>query len=311
MRALKPLNSDGYTRNTYTAYISQSYVITSGSSANSEVVTVDFADEPPSGWTSQTTSDVDLGTYNDVSAVYSYPLFSLINRAFYSSQSIVEYGTSSIAVTRYTPTGSIYVFNVINDAVGEGIGAGTFSIRTSGSLPILDDGYGHLYVNDTGSIVGNVFYKHGIAVVQNNTIAPTQSVSTNGLRLYPYNPMTVQFSSSFTITEHTVVCKLKPTEFNTTLLNHTIGYYKAVTGSYVSGSTTVTYTNYVPNISSSAKAMSGEPLGGLFDSGTLTPYVTSIGLYNNNYELLAIAKLSSPVPRAKNVDQTFIIKFDT
>jgi len=156
MRALKPLSTDGYTRNNYTAYISQSYTIVSGSPVNTDLVTIDFAEQPPSDWKYQNTSDTDLGTYNSASGVYSYPLFSLINHAFYSSQSIVEYGTESIAVNKYTPTASLYVFNIVNDAVGEGIGAGTFSIRVSGSSPILDDGYGRLYVNNTTNVVGNI-----------------------------------------------------------------------------------------------------------------------------------------------------------
>jgi hypothetical protein len=203
------------------------------------------------------------------------------------------------------------VFNIANAAVGEGVGPGSFSIRVSGSSPILDDGYGRLYVNNTGSVVGNIFYKHGFAVVKNNKTAPSHSISTNGIKLSPFLSTDVAFSSSFTITEHTVVCKLRPTEFDTSLLNHTIGYYTSVTGSYVSGSTTVTYTNYIPKVSSSAVALSGQSISGLFDSGSLTPYVTKIGLYNKNFELLAIATLANPVPRAKNVDQTFIVKFDT
>jgi len=312
MRVLKPLDSDGYTKNDYVAMVSQSYRIVSGSPSNPELVTIDIADQPPVDWKYQQTSDFDLGAYNSSSGVYSYPLFSLIDRGFYSTQSIVEYYTSSIAATKFTPTQSLYVFNISGDAVGDGLKEGTFSIRVSGStIPILDDGYGRLYVNDTGSVVGNVFYKHGFAVVQTNLSAPTHSISTDGLRILPFRVVDVQFSSSYTITEHTIICKMQPTDFNTSILNKSVGYYKSVTGSYVSGSTTVTYTNYVPNNSSSATAASGQSLGGLFDSGTLTPYVTSIGLYNRNFELLAIAKLANPVPRTKNVDQTFIVKFDT
>lgn len=307
MRALKPLDSDGYTKNDYVAYVSQSYTITSGSVNNTEIVTVDFADPPSADWK----SSGDLGHYNSASGVYSFPLHSLINHAFYSSQSIVEYGTSSIAVTQFNPTSSLYVFNIVDEAVGNGIQAGTLSIRVSGSLPILDDGYGRLYVNNTGSVVGNVFYKHGLVVVNNNTSAPTQSISTGGLKLQPNLQVNVNFSSSYTITEHTIVCKLGPTEFNTTLFNNSLGYFKAVTGSYTSGSTIVEYQNLIPNISSSVSASSGESLGGLFDSGSLTPYVTSIGLYDTNYNLVAIGKLANPIPRAKNVEQTFIVKFDT
>ena len=335
MRAVKPLDTDGYTKNDYVAYVSQSYTITSGSLTNTEYVTIDFADQPSDDWKYQQTSDFDLGYLNSSSGIYSYPLYSLLNRAFYSSQSIVEYGTSSISVNKFTPSQSLYVFNIANQAVGEGVQPGSFSIRVSGSSPVLDDGYGRLYVNNTGSVVGNIFYKHGIALVKNNLSAPSQSVSVNGLKLSPFLQVDVAFSSSFSITEHTIVCKLKPTEFNASLFNHTIGYYKAVTGSYVSGSETVTYTNYVPNISSSAIVQHfidvegpasasmgaginpGPRLSDVFNldndivTGSLTPYITTIGLYNRNYELLAIVKLANPVPRAKNVDQTFIVKFDT
>lgn len=321
MRAVKPLDTDGYTKNEYVAYVSQSYTITSGSLTNTEYVTIDFADQPSDDWKYQQTSDFDLGYLNSSSGIYSYPLFSLLNHAFYSSQSIVEYGTSSIAATQFTPSESLYVFNIANAAVGEGVGPGSFSVRVAGSPPIVDDGYGRLYVNSTSNVVGNIFYKHGIAMVKNNISAPSQSISINGLKLSPFLSTDVAFSSSFTVTEHTIVCKLRPTEFNASLLNQTVGYYKAVTGSYVSGSNTVTFTNYIPNVSSSARALSGQLITELFDvglqygsdsvSGSLTPYVTTIGLYNRNYELLAIAKLANPVPRAKNVDQTFIVKFDT
>lgn len=103
MRAVKPLDTDGYTKNDYVAYVSQSYTITSGSLTNTEIVTIDFADQPSNNWKYQQTSDFDLGYLNSSSGIYSYPLFSLLNRAFYSSQSIVEYGTSSAAVTQFTP----------------------------------------------------------------------------------------------------------------------------------------------------------------------------------------------------------------
>lgn len=41
-----------------------------------------------------------------------------------------------------------------------------------------------------------------------------------------------------------------------------------------------------------------------------TPYITTIGLYNEANELLAVAKLGQPIKKTKNTDTTFIIKFD-
>ena len=181
MRAVKPLGADGYTKNDYVAYVSQSYTITSGSFTNTEYVTIDFADQPSDAWKYQQTSDFDLGYLNSSSGIYSYPLFSLLNRAFYSSQSIVEYGTSSIAANQFTPSSSLYVFNIANQSVGDGIQPLSFSIRVSGSSPILDDGYGRLYVNNTGSVVGNIFYKHG------KPVFPYPSVSADR-RIQSPNP---------------------------------------------------------------------------------------------------------------------------
>ena len=48
----------------------------------------------------------------------------------------------------------------------------------------------------------------------------------------------------------------------------------------------------------------------LFGNPDFTPYVTSVGLYNNNHELVAVAKLSKPVKKASNVDTTFNVRID-
>ena len=40
------------------------------------------------------------------------------------------------------------------------------------------------------------------------------------------------------------------------------------------------------------------------------PFVTTIGLYNDNLQLLAVGKLSQPVQLSTNTDTTFIVKFD-
>jgi len=42
-----------------------------------------------------------------------------------------------------------------------------------------------------------------------------------------------------------------------------------------------------------------------------TPYITSIGLYNDANELLAVAKLSRPIKKSIDLDMTFIVKLDS
>jgi hypothetical protein len=40
------------------------------------------------------------------------------------------------------------------------------------------------------------------------------------------------------------------------------------------------------------------------------PYVTTIGLYNENSELLAVAKLSQAISLSSIADTTFVVKYD-
>jgi hypothetical protein len=45
-------------------------------------------------------------------------------------------------------------------------------------------------------------------------------------------------------------------------------------------------------------------------SGTVRPYITTIGLYNDKAELVAIGKLANPVTKLDDVDMNFIIRWD-
>ena len=45
-------------------------------------------------------------------------------------------------------------------------------------------------------------------------------------------------------------------------------------------------------------------------SPEFTPYVTTIGLYNDAGELLMVAKLAQPLPLSSTTDTVFIIKID-
>jgi hypothetical protein len=45
-------------------------------------------------------------------------------------------------------------------------------------------------------------------------------------------------------------------------------------------------------------------------SSNFTPYITTVGLYNDVNELLAVAKLSKPLPLSSTTDTTIIIRYD-
>ena len=90
---------------------------------------------------------------------------------------------------------------------------------------------------------------------------------------------TLRFKNEYIIYEQEVRCKVGENDFNMTL-NPTI---------------------------------STDNSGSLRDFATgsdFSPYVTTVGLYNNRSELLAVAKLAQPIPLSSTTDTVFVIKYD-
>ena len=46
-------------------------------------------------------------------------------------------------------------------------------------------------------------------------------------------------------------------------------------------------------------------------SSYFKPYVTTIGLYNENNDLLVVGKLGQPIRMSDETDTTFIMRWDT
>ena len=150
----------------------------------------------------------------------------------------------------------------------------------------------NLMVTNTNA-VGNVFYEHGMIVISD----PRPKYGTTQYRLFNdrvVNSVTnvtgssnlvtcsLQFNSTVTIYEHEYFCKLREDEFNFTT-NPTIRL------------------NNDPNSQLPKDFVSNEKFA---------PYITTIGLYSKNGELLATGKLGTPIRKRSDVDLTFIVRFD-
>jgi hypothetical protein len=94
-------------------------------------------------------------------------------------------------------------------------------------------------------------------------------------------PFEVIFKNEYTVYENEVRCLVKESDYNLSY-NPTL-----VEGSYLSGS-----------------------LKGFATGSDFYTYATTIGLYNDNNELLAVAKLGKPIMMSPDTDMTFIIKYD-
>mgnify|MGYP000267944372 CR=1 FL=1 len=104
--------------------------------------------------------------------------------------------------------------------------------------------------------------------------------------------VTCSFSSSLTIFETQYKCSIRENEFNFSQ-NPTI-----TSGSTANSSSVGTF--YTP-----AQEVYDFATGSYF-----APYVTTIGLYNEQQQLLAVGKLAQPLPLSPTTDTTILINID-
>ena len=213
-----------------------------------------------------------------------------------ASNGYYNYPQTDLNPKKYWPTGSnesIGVMSVPKAMFGDYILPNSILIETdSGSY--FDDGEGRLKMNtplqspSSSIFVGNITYDHGIIVFTGGTrLENTGSTGTGVItnsdieNFVTSSNVTMSFSSSFTIYESQYKCTIGESEFGYTL-NPTV-----ISGSSNDG----TVYNYVT-------------------SSFFSPYVTTVGMYNNNYELMAVGKLAQPLPTSRTTDTTILVNID-
>jgi hypothetical protein len=147
----------------------------------------------------------------------------------------------------------------------------------------FDDGYGNIFAGSTFQYIGNVIYSHGMIIITN----PNEANSFIGNENVSFNPTRTVYETQYK-------CTIRPDEFNYSL-NPTL----------ISGSE---YTNPV-NSNGQPVSVSGD-VESFVTGSTFSPYITTVGLYNTNNELLAVAKLSQPIPTSRTVDMNIVINMD-
>jgi len=116
----------------------------------------------------------------------------------------------------------------------------------------------------------------------------------------------VSFKNNHVVYETFIKCTIKDYEFNTsynpTLLSGSQGiltpYSSSINGNIV-------YTTSENNYGILKDFTTGSISGSEF-----SPYVSTVGLYNDTNDLLAVGKMATPIPISSNTDMTFLIKWD-
>ena len=137
------------------------------------------------------------------------------------------------------------------------------------------------YSSSNGSpYIGNVFYQTGISTITHPGYlnALNSNVTDDEGEMYQY-----KFQGSHLIYENEYQCTVEEHEFNDTL-----------------------NTTARKRISSQE-----QELAGFVTSSNFKPYVTTIGLYNENNDLLVVGKLGQPIRTSNETDTTFVVRWDT
>ena len=121
---------------------------------------------------------------------------------------------------------------------------------------------------------------------------------------------TLLLTAETTIFQNEVKCRVSETDFNYSQ-NPTVFDRKQL----VTGSAAVPFFGPVSGSGTPISSSFGQVIDGtIYDFMTgsdFRPYATTIGLYNENNQLLVVGKLATPYPIPANTDITFIVKWDS
>ena len=169
------------------------------------------------------------------------------------------------------------------------VATGTFyasDLDKDGNERILhDNGRGGVYSGSlSGTLVGNIFYSEGLVVLKAGGLNDKGDLNEFGNASPTAFKWDANFKGTHTIPVKIFRCRAKAGELNAST-NPT--YYEILTGS------DAPYPNQ--------KQIVMDPP---------CTYITTVGLYNENYELVAIAKLGQPIRKLLSDDLMFRIKMD-
>ena len=161
-----------------------------------------------------------------------------------------------------------------------------------------DSGSGQFIQKSTGNTIGVSLIDEGMFVV---TTANMREVATS--------VTSVKYKTKVLGTSISVFCKCQPDE-----MNFSTNFTTALTSTVSSDTTSAgeiqqAYNNLLtksPLTASSDRAQFTESMTGAGDG----PYITTVGLYDNNHDLMAVAKLARPLKKPTDLPITFKVQID-
>ena len=161
-----------------------------------------------------------------------------------------------------------------------------------------DSGSGQFIQKSTGDTIGAVLVDDGMFVVTSAAMREVATAVTG-----------IIYKSRVLGTSINVFCKCQPDE-----MNYSTNLTSALTGSVCSDTTSTGEIQQAYN-----NLLTKSPITGSTDRFSYTPsmtgagagpFITAVGLYNNNNDLMAVAKLARPLKKPTDLPITFKVQID-
>ncbi len=279
-------------------------------------------------------SDEIITITNDSTSTnfFAYPTYVMLNNLYYSKHGREYIRSGSMNRNLHS---SASIISVARELFGEKIKPESIELTATvggETFTIKDDGEGNLYDNafsssfstfktnkfqsgssttaatrGSGSEVGNIFYEQGLLVFTDTGSYKDVGFGTS---------YTLKYQSTQTHYEYEYRVSAKPFEFNTST---NISLTPDRSGSQTISEGVVSMSNFFPP----SHLPTGQGTGsyatfynaateslGIVTGSEFQPFVTDIGLYSENNELLAHGKLAKPIKLSKDIETTFVVRFD-
>jgi len=190
---------------------------------------------------------------------------------------------------------NIAVFSVPQRYYGEGIKIGTVVLEDEQLGRIYtDDGNSNLI--DSGSnIKGNIFYDRGLIVVAKDIVSGSV-----------LSQFTLNFRSTKTIFENEIFLSVLENEFNVSQNPTAVDYDGSIGRIKLHNIRSTINPLKVGGFADYLYSGSVDPTGSY-----LAPYITTIALYDDDLNMVAVAKLPQPIKSMPDYPLNFIVRFDT
>ena len=153
-------------------------------------------------------------------------------------------------------------------------------------------------------IIGNVFYSHGIITITRDTDTARIGMLDEDWQL--------NYQSTNTIYENEILLVVDEDEFNTSTNPSAVNFVNLQNVEYSTSFEGTKRTSKYDAATIKPEFLAYEYSSSVDQTGSfIAPYVTTIGLYDENMDMVAVAKLATPIKSTPDLPVNFLVRIDT